>query len=726
VRRARDVGIACFLACLAACSVTRAQEKEPPVNDPAEPKHTNRLAQEKSPYLLQHAHNPVDWYPWGEEAFAKAKQEHKPVLLSIGYATCHWCHVMERESFENEEVAAFLNAHFVAIKVDREERPDVDEVYMAVVQALTGSGGWPLNVFLTPDKQAFFGGTYFPYPHRLPRRGNFLDLLKALHQAWTEDPEAVVKDAQRITEHVKGMGGGAPAELEEARLQAGFQQLQQRFDVEHGGFGNTTKFPTPHNVGFLLRQHQRTGEQAALDMATQTLDAMLAGGLRDHLGGGFHRYTVDPEWEIPHFEKMLYDQAGLVRAFVEGYQLTGHTRYADVTRETIEFVLRDMRDPQGGFTSAWDADSEGLEGKFYVWTQAELREILGEEFLLFAARYAVSEEGNFHEFPGKNHLQLNQSLRTIAETAKLTVDEVEQRLAACRETLLAVREQRIPPLHDDKVLSDWNGHMIGALAFAGRVLDEPRYVTAAQEAAEFVLTTLSPEGELMHRYREGEVGIPALLDDYAFMAWGLVELYESTFEPRYLEQAKALLATLQQRFGDAEHGGFFASPQDTELFHRSKPSYDGAMPSGNSAAATALIRLGLLLQDRELTARGEATLASLAETLTKAPGFGATQALQALDLYLGPAREVVVAGEPDAAGTQALLRALRSRFLPRTVVLHRPPGDAPAITKLVPSLAAQTPVDGKPAAYVCRDFTCQAPVTTVEELAAQLVVERKE
>ncbi|MCA8920901.1 MAG: thioredoxin domain-containing protein [Planctomycetes bacterium] len=690
------------------------------MNDPAEPKHTNRLAQEKSPYLLQHAHNPVDWYPWGEEAFAKAKRENKPVLVSIGYATCHWCHVMERESFENEEVAAFLNAHFVAVKVDREERPDVDELYMSVVQALTGSGGWPLNVFLTPEKKPFFGGTYFPYPHRLPRRGNFLDLLKALSQAWAEDQDAVVKDAERITQHITSLGSGAPAELEAARLDAGFEQLQSRFDQEHAGFGTTTKFPTPHNVGFLLRYYQRTDTTAALDMATRTLDAMLSGGLRDHLGGGFHRYTVDPAWEIPHFEKMLYDQAGLTRAFVEGYQVTGHARYAEVARETLEFVLRDMRDAKGGFTSAWDADSEGLEGKCYVWTQGELREILGDEFLLFAARYAVSEEGNFHEFPGKNHLQLNQDLETIAATAKLSVDEVEARLAACRARLLGVREQRIPPLHDDKVLSDWNGHMIGALALAGRVLDEPRYVTAAQEAAEFVLTTLRPEGELMHRYREGEVGIPALLDDYAFMAWGLVELYQATFEPRYLREAKALLATLQERFGDAEGGGFFASPADTELLHRSKPSYDGAMPSGNAAAATALLELGLLLQDPALGALGAKALASLSETLTKAPGFGATQALQALDLHLGPDREVVVAGALEAEETQALLRVLRATFLPRTVVLHRPPGEAPEIAALVPFVAAQTPVDGKPAAYVCRDYTCQQPVTSAAELSEQL------
>ncbi|MEZ6184793.1 MAG: DUF255 domain-containing protein [Planctomycetota bacterium] len=599
-RGARVSGGLVLLGALAACTATP-DPTEAPVDDS---RPVNRLAQEQSPYLLQHAHNPVDWYPWGEEAFAKAQREHKPVLLSIGYATCHWCHVMERESFENDTVAAYLNAHFVAIKVDREERPDVDELYMSVVQALTGSGGWPLNVFLTPDKQPFFGGTYFPYPHRLPRRGNFLDLLQALHQAWSEDPQAVIQDAARITEHVRGLGSGAPAQLEPARLRAGFEQLQQRFDSEHAGFGSTTKFPTPHTVGFLLRYHRRSGEAAALDMATRTLDAMLSGGLRDHLGGGFHRYTVDPAWEIPHFEKMLYDQAGLLRAFVEGYQVTGAARYAEVARETAEFVLRDMRDPQGGFTSAWDADSEGVEGKFYVWTQGELREILGEEFLLFAARYAVSEEGNFPEFPGKNHLQLNQPLEAIAETAGVSVAEVQERLAACRARLLAVREQRIPPLHDDKVLSDWNGHMLGALAYAGRVLDEPRYVEAAREAAEFVLTVLRPSGELLHRYREGQAGIPALLDDYAYLAWGLLELYAATFEVRYLREARGLLETLEQRFGDPEHGGYFASPAETELIHRSKPNYDGAMPSGNAAAATALIQLGLLLQDAELGARG--------------------------------------------------------------------------------------------------------------------------
>jgi uncharacterized protein len=428
-----------------------AQEEEVPVQAHA---HTNRLAGEKSPYLLQHAHNPVDWYPWGEEAFEKARREDKPIFLSIGYATCHWCHVMERESFENETVAAYLNEHYVSIKVDREERPDVDDIYMGAVQALTGQGGWPLSVFLTPDKKPFFGGTYFPYPGKYGRP-SFLDLLNHITGLWTSDRQRVLGSADAISKHLQeSVTSFATGEtLGAATLTDAFEQLRRRFDDAHGGWGNGTKFPTPHVMSFLLRHHARTGEPEALRMTRKTLDAICDGGLRDHLGGGFHRYCVDREWVIPHFEKMLYDQALLVRALVEAHLVTGDARYAAVARETIEFVLREMTTSDGAFTSAWDADSEGVEGKFYVWTQTELQALLGADFLPFAQVYGVTKDGNFDEFPGENQLVLAAKVEDVAKKHGLTPAALEQKLAASRAKLLAVRARRVPPLHDDKVLA---------------------------------------------------------------------------------------------------------------------------------------------------------------------------------------------------------------------------------------------------------------------------------
>jgi len=720
----------------------------PAAATPAKVKHTNRLVHEKSPYLRQHAHNPVDWYPWGEEAFEKAKREKKLVFLSIGYATCHWCHVMERESFENEEVARYLNEHYVAIKVDREERPDIDEIYMTAVQSATGRGGWPLSVWLTPDGEplpdvdefekswgsSLTGGTYFPQPARFGRRA-FLAELAVRQDLWSKHRDALAKDAKAWTAGLKRtlVRQGPEVRLQPKALTRGVESLGKVFDVTHGGFGGSspTRFPMPHTLSFLLRQAQRSGDAATLNLATKTLDSIADRGLRDHLGGGFHRYSVDPRWEIPHFEKMLYDQAGLLRAFAEAYALTGKERYAEITRETAEFVLREMRDPKGGFTSAWDADSEGAEGKFYVWSQAELKEALGPRYPLFAARYSVSDHGNFHEHPGQtdNHLQLARTeptdLAELAKLHKLTLPAARESLAAARKILLARRSKRIPPLHDDKVLTDWNGLMIGALAYAGRVLGEARYTEAARRGASFVLKALRPKAQLLHRWREGEAKISGLLEDYAFLTWGLLDLYEATYDPRWLREARVLSDQMVARFWDAEGKGFFQVGAESGLIARPKPTYDGAIPSGNSAAAYVLVRLGAICSEPKRFERGEATLAFYSQLLAHHGGRAGALGLSALDFALGPRREVVIAGDPNSPGTQALLRVVEQRYTPRTVTILRPPGDAKELLAEVPWVEALVPIGGRPTAYVCEGFACKAPVFGPKDLAVLLSSGRK-
>jgi uncharacterized protein len=685
----------------------------------------NRLAKEKSPYLRQHMHNPVDWYPWGEEAFAKAKKENKVVFISIGYATCHWCHVMERESFENEDVGAFMNTHFVSIKVDREERPDVDEIYMTAVQQMTGGGGWPLSVFLTPDGVPFTGGTYFPQPARFGRK-SFLEVLNIVKDLWLTKEKDIIASAESIRTHLAKVTGTQPpaTELTKAVLRGAFEQLRASFDVNAGGFtsGGTTKFPMPHNVSYLLRYHRRTGEKHALTIVRKTLDAMLEGGLRDHLGGGFHRYSTDKEWQIPHFEKMLYDQAGLVRAYTEAYQVTGEAKYAAVARETMDFVLRDMTSPEGPFTSAWDADSEGVEGKCYVWTPEEVEPLLGAEaYPLFAARYSITKAGNFHEFPGKTHLQFGKSLAQLSKSSGKTEAELEAIFADCRAKLFAVREKRVPPLHDDKLLTDWNGLMIGSAAVAGRGLSEPAYLQAAIKAADFLVKTLKQEnGRWLHRYRDGDAAIPAMLEDYAFLAWGLLELFEATQDPRWLSESKALATVMIEDLWDAKAGGFFLCAADALLINRPKPTYDGAIPSGNSAAALVLSRLGHLTQDAALLKKGDETLRWYSALLSSNGGNGATLGLQALDVFLGPRREVVIAGDPAAPETRAMLAELNRRFLPRTAVIQRPLKDAAALVARVPYIEGQIAIEGKPTAYVCEAYACKRPVQTASELASLL------
>jgi uncharacterized protein YyaL (SSP411 family) len=695
----------------------------------------NRLGKEKSPYLLQHAYNPVDWYPWGDEAFTKAEKENKPVFLSIGYSTCHWCHVMERESFENEAIAAYLNEHFVAIKVDREERPDVDAVYMAVTQQMTGSGGWPMSVFLTPARKPFFAGTYFPPQDRFGRPG-FRTLLGKVSDAWTERRDEVVASSEQITRALAadkptdGSSELSPTEL----MERGYRVFKELFDPDQGGFGGRPKFPRPHTLLFLLRHWKRTGDAHALHMVETTLDAMARGGLHDHVGGGFHRYSTDRFWLLPHFEKMLYDQAMLARAYTEAYQATGNPRHMEVAKDIFRYVLRDMTSPQGGFFSAEDADSEGIEGKFYVWAFDELIEVLGEEKgPRFARVYGAKPEGNFHdeasgESTEENILHLKAPLTVAAKEAGMLFGTLEKELEQARAKLFEVRKRRIPPLKDDKVLTDWNGLMIGAFAEAARAFDEPAYLRAATKAADFVLKTLRrKDGRLLHRYRDGEAAIPAHLEDYAYLIDGLTRLYEAGFDTRYLEAAQGLARDMIRLFSDEKRGGFYMSGSDAEiLITRTMDLYDGARPSGNSVAMLALLRLGRLTADTALEEQADRSLKAFSARMAQG-AHAFPYALTAVDFAAGPSREVVIAGTPGAKDTQALLNTLNRRYEPNKVVALHPPsktGEATAIEKLAPYLKDQVAQEGKATAYVCSGYACQQPVTSpaaLEELLEGLV-----
>jgi uncharacterized protein len=706
---------------------SRATEPAPSGSAP-EARPVNRLAREKSPYLLQHAHNPVDWHPWGDEAFAKARAEDRPIFLSIGYATCHWCHVMERESFENEEIARVLNARYVPIKVDREERPDVDHVYMTVCQALTGSGGWPLTVILTPDGRPFMAGTYFPPESRFGRPG-LKDVLWQVLAAWEGQRHRVEDVAGQIVEAVRGEFAGLPGERPgPGLLTSAFEHLHQRFDEEFGGFGTAPKFPTPHQLTFLLRYAKRTGDGRALDMVERTLRWIRRGGIYDQLGFGAHRYSTDREWLVPHFEKMLYDQALLLMAYAEAHQATGDPLYASVAREIAAYVARDLTSPEGAFLCAEDADSEGEEGKFYVWTLDEIRAVLGDaEAAVFARVYGVESKGNWIDpaggrLTGTSILHLDGDPAAAARETGLDPAEMARQLERDRAALLDARGRRVRPLRDDKVLTAWNGLMIAALAKASVAVGDPRLAEAAARAFDFLDRHLVREdGRLLARWREGEAAHPGYLDDYAFLAWGSLELYEATFDPRHLERALALAADMERLFWDRKDGGFFFTGEDADpLLARTKEIYDGAIPSGNSVAVLVLLRLARMTGRSELERRAEETVRAFAGSVERVPAAH-TQLLSALDFAFGPTREVVVAGTEDAAGTRALLAAARGGFDPRTVFLLREPGAAgEALAAIAPFTASQLPVDGKPAAYVCENFRCGAPVTDPSALASAL------
>ncbi len=670
----------------------------------AEPAHTNRLAQEKSPYLLQHQHNPVDWFAWGGEAFSKAERENKPIFLSIGYSTCHWCHVMERESFESEETAAFLNAHFVSIKVDREERPDVDKIYMTFVQATSGQGGWPLNVFLTPDRNPFFGGTYFP-PDNRQGRPAFLRVLQQVQELWETRREALTSSAHDIHARLAqvGVANGPPSGLVLTSdvLQEAGAMLKGSYDPSHGGFGGAPKFPQPSQPQFLLRYARRFRDEDAVGMVLHTCDRMAAGGIYDHLGGGFARYSVDAEWRVPHFEKMLYDNAQLVQLYLDAYLVSGEDRYADVARGILGYVLRDMTHPEGGFYSAEDADSEGHEGKFYCWTRAELADLLAPSEFAVAARYfGVTDQGNFidHSHPaplsGQNVLSIVDPLLSEGERALL---------ASARGKMFAARSRRVRPQLDDKTLASWNGLMLGAMARASAVLGDATCLQAAERNLAFLQARLweASTRTLYHRWREGQRDTVQLLAGYAFLLSGVLELYEATLEPRHLEFALALAEAMLTRFQDAEEGGFWQSPPGAkDLILRVKEDYDGAEPSGNSVACLALLKLGKITGRKDFTQAAEKTLRLFANRLRQT-SQAVPLMLQALDFWLEEPRRVVVAGEAAAKETRALLRAIHSVYQPNKVVL----GNCGAVEAFAQTL----PAKGGATVYLCTGNACQAP-----------------
>ncbi len=685
-------------------------------------KQANRLIYEKSPYLLQHAYNPVDWHPWGDETFDRARREDKPVFLSIGYSTCHWCHVMERESFEDREVADVLNRVFVCIKVDREERPDLDHLYMSVCQTLTGSGGWPLTVLLTPDRRPFFAGTYFP-PKTARGRLGLIELAGRVEELWKRKRSALLDTADKILSDLQKISAAAPGDMPgEELLHQAYEELSGRFDAKHGGFGIAPKFPTPHNLTFLLRYYRRTGSREALQMAEKTLSAMADGGIYDHIGFGFHRYSTDRFWLLPHFEKMLYDQAMLAIAYLEAYQATGNGKYAKVAEQIFHYVERQMTSPEGGFYSAEDADSEGEEGKFYVWSLWEIEEILGkEDAALFSAVYNIRRRGNFHDEAtgaptGLNIPHITKPLAELARGLGLPAAELQARLAAMREKLFAVRKKRVHPHLDDKILTDWNGLMIAALALAGRVLQNSRYTQTASRAAGFILARLKKDGRLLKRYRDGEAALPAHLDDYAFFIWGLIELYESSFEAGCLAEALSLNQTMIKHFWDRKSGGFFFTADDAEdLIIRHREAYDGAIPSGNSVAALNNLRLARLTGNLRLEEIAAKTIRAFSSGLRQTP-HAYTQLLAALDFLLGPAFEIVIAGDPNAEDTQGMLAKLYQVFLPGKAVLLRPTRDSGPIFELAPHIRNYQSLQGKATAYVCRNFSCQSPVTDAESL----------
>ena len=687
----------------------------------------NRLVFEQSPYLLQHARNPVNWYPWGIEAFRAATLQQKPVFLSVGYSTCHWCHVMEHESFESDEIAAFINDNFIPIKVDREERPDIDEVYMKVTQAMTGRGGWPNTVFLTPEKRPFFAGTYFPPRGRYGRPG-VVELCEWVKEIWKSQRDEVLEHAVKVTETIAQNAAGTPGEdLTPETLKLAYFQLKGSFDKTHKGFGKAPKFPIPHHLRFLLTHHSRTGDAEALSMVEETLRAMRHGGLWDHVGFGFHRYSTDARWFLPHFEKMLYDNALLAMAYTEAFQVTGDEFYQGVARDIFTYVLRDMTSPRGGFYSAEDADSEGEEGLFYVWTTAQLKEALGEEDGAFAIElFGATDEGNFQEEAtgektGSNHLFLPRPLAQVAEEQGVELADLEARVEAIRQRLFELREPRIHPLKDDKILTDWNGLMIAALCKAARAFEDEAYADAAEAAATFALTTLrDQDGRLFKRARGEVAGLHSSLEDYAFLVQGLIELYETRWNPAHLEAALALTEQMIEDYQDEQEGGFYLSPESaTDLLLRPKDAYDGALPSGNSVAASNLIRLARATGRSEYEELAAGTFRAFSGHVAQAP-VSYTQMMVALDLAVGPTFELVVVGDPESAATREALAELGKAYLPRKVTLLRPSGDAAALSKLAPWTAEQKAADGGPTFYLCRDFTCQAPTNDWEAVRAEL------
>jgi len=692
---------------------------------PSEHKHTNRLIHETSPYLLQHAHNPVDWRPWGDEAFAEARCLGKSVFLSIGYSTCHWCHVMEEESFEDEEIAAAMNDLYVSIKVDREERPDVDAIYMTAVQALTGSGGWPMSVWLTPDREPFFGGTYFP-----PRDGargarhGFLTVLRDVREAYVSDPERVGRATAALVNAVRtrmeaATGAAAPAgraSTPPSLIPDTITVFKRLFDDRDGGVRRAPKFPSNMPIRLLLRASARAGDDVALLMAGLTLEKMAAGGMYDQLAGGFHRYSTDARWLVPHFEKMLYDNGLLIVAYAEAHQVTGRADFARVARDTLDYLLREMIAPDGGFYSATDADSKRPDGKseegaFFVWSEAEIRQVLGAgpETERFIQYYGVTTEGNF------------EGANILAVAAPHHDDQEHAALAPQRAALYALRAKRSPPFRDDKILAAWNGLAISAAAVAGRIFDERRYVDAAARAATFVLDKMRPDGRLARSARDGRAGVAGFLDDYAFVCAGLIDLYEATFDARWLREAIALADEVERLFADPTGGWFMTAADHEKLIAREKPAYDGAEPSGTSVALLNALRLATFTSDDRWRAVADRSFAAIAPTLGENP-LALTEALLALDYVSDEAKEIAIVWPRDATADAArgLLDVVRRAFVPNHALAAASEADAPALGKLIPFIADKTAVDGRPTAYVCVHGRCDLPVHEPDALAALL------
>ncbi|HXZ94497.1 MAG TPA: thioredoxin domain-containing protein [Dehalococcoidia bacterium] len=685
---------------------------------------SNHLRNETSPYLRQHANNPVDWYPWGQEAFDKAQREDKPIFLSIGYSTCHWCHAMAHESFEHLEVARLMNETFVSIKVDREERPDIDNVYMSACQAMTGSGGWPLSIVMTPDKKPFFAATYIPRESRFGLEG-MMQLIPHIRQIWaTRRVEALNLSDKIATMLQQSSQDTAGGELDGATLNQAYEQFAECFDAQHGGFSRAPKFPTPHNLLFLLRYWRRSGNKAALDMVEKTLQTMRCGGIYDHIGFGFHRYSTDSQWLVPHFEKMLYDQAMLAMAYTEAYQATGKEDYGKTAREIFTYVLRDMMTPEGGFCSAEDADSEGEEGKFYLWTQEEVRQALGNEEADFVARvFNIEKDGNFTEEAtgkksGANILHLRKPLEEIAADLNLSQQDLQTHLEAILQKLFVYRDKRVHPMKDDKILTDWNGLMIAALAKGAQAFDEPEYAEVACGTADFILENMrKANGRLWHRHRGEWTGVEANLDDYAFLVWGLIELYEATFDTSHLESALELTGDIVRHFWNEEGGGLYLTPDDGEsLLVRKKEIYDGAIPSGNSVAMLNLLRLGRMTGNSDFEEKAAKIGRAFSRSIKQSPAAHG-QLIVALDFGIGPCYEVVIAGNAQAKDTKAMVKALRTRFLPNKVVLlNRSDQESPDIAKLAKFTKNQSSIRGKATAYVCLNYKCKLPTTDINKM----------
>ena len=693
------------------------------LKDPsAREKYGNRLIHEKSPYLLQHAGNPVDWYPWVDEAFVRAARENKPVFLSIGYATCHWCHVMAHESFEDTSIATILNTHFISIKVDREERPDIDSVYMSVCQMITGKGGWPLTIFLTPEKKPFFAGTYLPKESRFGMTG-LSDLLNHIIQVWQKNHNDILRSAEEITAALHQEQEPSHEDIPDSSLlTSGYEELLLKFDAEYGGFGGAPKFPTPHTLLFLLRFWKRTGNMRALAMVEKTLHAMRSGGIYDQIGGGFHRYSTDAQWLVPHFEKMLYDQALLVMAYTEAYQATGNPDFKKTAEDIISYVFFSLTSPEGAFFSAEDADSPGGEGAFYLWTPEEIEKILGKEDAIVAARvFGITPAGNYQETgsgPAQNILTCKKSIAETASSTGLSKADFEIKLASITDRLFAAREHRSRPALDDKILTDWNGLFIAALALAARAFGNELYLSAARRALQFIVTRMrAPGGGLLHRYRDGEPAIPAFGDDYTFTIKALIDLYESTFDAGYLSTAIELNSWFVAHFHDKARGGFFTTSDSAEiLLVRKKEIYDGAIPSCNSIAFENLVRLAHLTGD----AVYEQQAFELSRTFT-APVYQSPSAhawfLCALDSAIGPVHNVVIVGDRDGKDTKELINGLWEQYFPHVLILFKQLNeDDHLLARLAPFTQDLNSPWGKATAYICTGHACALPLTDLHQL----------